>query len=152
MKRSTPAKSARKWAQNLAGSIEDIRAGIMAMDTSPGVKAAARKQAYLDGVQRSAQRWADKLNNMSLQTWQQKVIEKGLPVIAERARIAIPKMAAHLTQWRAFMDSIESQLKGMPRGTLEQNIARSNFVIREARKWKERRAAGRIEDMAVIES
>ncbi len=138
MSRLSPEQMAQKWATNLANASNDIKAGVLSVTQSPTEKAANRADAYVAGVQRAVAdgTWQAGLRRVSLQQWQEAMIKKGIPVIAERARMAVPKMSRFLQLWMTYQQGIQQELLSMPRGTLEQNIQRANHVIRRNAEFK----------------
>ena len=135
MKNISPAQMAQKWVDRLGAATANIREGVMAVTEAPGAKAAERKQAYIDGVMRSADKWAENTAAVSLQAWQQAMIKKGIPIIATRAADAKDKFTRFMTAWMGFQQMLQQELRGMPRGTLDQNIARAVHVMRSAKAW-----------------
>lgn len=135
----TPDQIAQKWATNLANSTNNIRAGVLAVRTSPTERAAQRADAYVQGVQQAVQsgRWQAGLRQVTLQMWQDAMIRKGLPIIADRARQAIPAVTQFMLVWLQWQEQFRSTLEQMPRGNLEQNIARAVAVIRHNAEFKE---------------
>lgn len=122
---------ADKWANNLGAASAQIKAGVLAVTVSPTEKAANRAQAYIDGVQRAVQsgKWQANLRAVTLQQWQQAMIDKGIPIIASRAMAAKNKFRAFMQAWLQYQDGIAQELFSMPRGTLQQNIARAVHVM-----------------------
>jgi len=122
---------ANKWAANLSGAVNQIKAGVQAVTTSPGVAAAAAIPQYLAGVNDavSSGRMANALNSVTLSGWQQATINKGIPRISSGANAAIPKMTAFMNKWLPYEAQLQGVLAGMPRGNLQQNIARAVATI-----------------------
>lgn len=134
----SPQAAADKWAANLSSATQAIKAGIQAVSVSPTSKAAARLDQYLAGVNAavSSGRMAAKLNAVSLQSWQNAAIVKGVPRIAQGAAQSKDKFAAFMTKWLAHEAQLSSTLASMPRGTLDQNIARAVAVIQHNAAFK----------------
>lgn len=123
-----PTAAAAKWAANLSAAGQTITDGVNNVTVAPGLAAAKQKSVYVQNVQASADKWASRVAGVSLQSWQQSMINKGIPRIASGATAAQPKMTSFLTQ---LMPAIASVKQGLPpRGTLDQNIARSAAFIR----------------------
>lgn len=129
---------AAKWAERLGAATTQITQGVQAVTQSPMEKAAARAQAYLEGVQRavSSGKYADNLRAVSLSDWKNAMINKGIPIIAQRAQQAKNKFRDFMVEWLSFQASVAAQLQSMPRGTLEQNIQRAVFVMRQAKEFR----------------
>ena len=129
-----PDDVAKKWAANLAGATNAIKAGVQAVTESPTEAAAARADAYVMGVQEAVTsgRWQAGLRRVTLAQWQNAMITKGLPRIAGGAQAAIPKFTDFLRRWLSYMQQVQQGLLSMPRGNLQQNIARAVYVIEQA--------------------
>lgn len=123
---------AQRWANNLGGSTDKIKAGVAAVQTAPTAAAAQQSAAYLAGVQQavSSGKWAAALNSVSLSDWQNAMTTKGINRIATGATAAIPKMQAFMTQFLPYEANGVQQLSNMPRGGLENNINRAVAMMR----------------------
>lgn len=125
----TPAAAAAKWQSRLAQSGDAIRAGVQAVQTSPGQSAAAKSDLWLQNVTASKQRWQDAVSKVNLTDWQNAIINKGIPRIQAGAATAQPKVASFLSQWMPFQQQVVASLP--PRGGLEQNIQRMETLVRK---------------------
>ena len=131
-----PNQVAATWAQRLASSGDRIAQGVNAVTVAPGQAAARQKAAYTAGVQASADKWATRVAAVPLGEWQQAMIQKGAPRIAQGAAQAEPKMAAFLGQ---FLPYVQQQVQALPpRGNLDQNIARMTALVRGVSKFQRR--------------
>ncbi len=133
-----PARAAQRWAQQMQNVASKVTEGVSQVVRSPTEAAAARQQAYVDGVQRAAQsgKWARGLRRVSLPQWQQAMIDKGIPRIASGATAAEPKVQQFLAE---FLPHVASGVNSLPqRGTLEQNTARAVAMIQHNAKFKRR--------------
>jgi hypothetical protein len=120
-----PAAVAQKWSRNLGNATQDIQAGVQAVTQAPGAKAAANVQGWIAGVQRSQQKWATNVGRVSLASWQNDMITKGLPRIASGASAAEPKMASFMTSFLPHVERVAQQVRAMPKGGLQNGIARA---------------------------
>lgn len=120
-----PAAVAQKWATNLGNSTASIKAGVQAVQTAPGQLAAANQAGYLSGVQQSVQKWANNVASVSLTSWQNATINKGINHIGSGATGAIPKMTSFMSQLLPYVAQGQQSLSSTPRGSLDQNIQRS---------------------------
>lgn len=125
---ANPTTAAAKWAANLAGATQRITDGVNAVQVAPGLAAARQKAVWVQNVAASQDKWASRVAGVSLQSWQQSMITKGVPRIASGATAAQPKMEAFLGQLIPFLQNAKQALPA--RGTLDQNIARSAAMIR----------------------
>lgn len=122
-----PTAIAAKWANGLANSTQAITDGINGVTVAPGAAAARQKQAYVSGVQASADKWATNVAKVTLSDWQQAMTTKAIPRIASGAQAAQPKFAAFMTQLLPQIATAKAALP--PRGTLQQNLARMNQFV-----------------------
>jgi hypothetical protein len=127
-----PQVTAAKWQRNLANAGESIKNGVNAVTVNPAEKAAARQQAYADGVRRAVDegRYARGLRRVTLQSWQEAMISKGASRIAAGASQAQPKVAAFLNKFLPYVEQGKQKLANMPRGDFEQNLARAAAMAR----------------------
>lgn len=130
MAQKDPNAVAQKWAGNLAGSTESIRAGVQAVTTAPGQAAARQKAAYLARVQARADHWADRVARVTLGEWQDATLTKGIPRIASGAQAAQPKMATFMAEFLPHVERVAQQVRAMPKLSLEDGIARAAAQIR----------------------
>ena len=97
MAKLTPEQFADKHNRRTKAALEDMRAGIEAVDEAPTAKAAAKqekmRQRLLEALESG--KWANGLKRVSLEEWKQKMIELGLN-----------RVAAALTQTRRKWKSL----------------------------------------------
>lgn len=115
---------AQKWAQNLTNSVQSIKDGVQSVTTSPMEAAAAQAQQYAAGVQAAINsgKWQAGLRRVSLGQWQQAVLNKGLPRIADGANQAKSKVQNVMQQLLPHIQAGVSALP--PRGSRQQNQQR----------------------------
>lgn len=128
--RKTAQQAAQKWSTNLASAGQTMTNGINGVTTSPGALAAANAPAYLAGVQANVGKWQAKLQNLPLSTWQNSMKTKGIPRVQQAAATDQGKVQAAmgplLDAVYTLRDSINNS---MPRGNLQQNIARMTAFV-----------------------
>lgn len=134
MAAQSPQDVAARWAQNLGAATTRITAGVQAVQQAPGAKAAAQKQVYVQNVTAAADKWASRVSQVSLGSWQQDMINKGITRIGPGATAAQPKMAAFMTQLLPYIASQQASLP--PRGNLDQNISRMTSWVRSMSNFK----------------
>lgn len=130
MKNLTPQQIADKWAANMGGSVEAMKAGINAVTEAPTMKAAAAVDRQVAGVVAAAASGKTQraLQAVSLESWKQAILTKGIGRVATGAAAAKNKMAAFMNEFLPFERSLVQSLP--PRGDLETNIQRANAVMR----------------------
>jgi hypothetical protein len=121
-----PASVAAKWAANLGAATQSMQDGVNAVQTAPTQLAAARADAYVQGVQAAVNSgsWQKGLQNVSLQSWQQSMIQKGIPRVASGASQAKGKFGNFMSKLLPYQQNLHAQLSATPRGDLQQNIQR----------------------------
>lgn len=126
---ATPDQIATRWAQRLAASTQEITQGVQGVTRAPGAAAAAQKAVWAQNVQAAQDKWARNVAAVSLTSWQDSMINKGIPRIASGAQAAQPKFQAFMTSLMPYIENGKAQLANTPRGNLQQNIARMNAWV-----------------------
>jgi hypothetical protein len=130
MARVTAAQGAAKWASRLSGAAQEITQGVQAVTEAPGMAAARSKALWLSQVTASADKWARRVSSVSLQSWQDAMINKGVPRIGQGAQAAIPKVESFLNDFLPYVDQGVQALKSLPKGGVEAGINRAAAMIR----------------------
>lgn len=130
-KNLNPQNVAAKWSQNLGSAGQAYSDGVKAVSVSPGQSALANAQAYLNGVMQSFNNgtYQKGLQSFSLQDWQNAAINKGAQRLSSGASTAKSKMQSFFSAYIPQLQSIQSQVDGMPNDTYEARKARANFVM-----------------------
>ena len=132
---------ARKWQRNLSGSVESIRSGVQDVTVSPTEKAASKADQYLIGVQSAVDsgKYQRGLRSVTLEQWKQAMLDKGVPRIASGAASGEPKFQEFLQEFLPYVESGQRMLDNMPRGSLQENIARSTAMIEHLANFRRQR-------------
>lgn len=135
----TPEAVAQKWSNNLSSATQAIAAGVDAVTVAPTMKAAARADAYVQGVQRAVAdgAYVRGLQRVTLSDWQRAMKEKGIGRIGSGATAAKPKMAAFLTKFLPHIKAGLAQLENIPRGDINANITRMIAMVRHNAEFKQ---------------
>lgn len=131
----TSTDVARKWAERSAAAEADWARGVEQTQVDVTARAADRREEWLRRVSESAQKWEKNLRAVSLADWKKMTLAKGRGVYANRVRNSQDKFQRFMQNWLIFQSSVADQLTKLPRGTLEQNIARSAYVIRASKAF-----------------
>jgi len=138
MAKLTPEQYAEKQARNLKNSLPDIRAGIERVSTAPGVAAAAAQTRMKDNLNRSIDdgRWAAKVRGVTLEEWKNAALNKGVDRIAAGIDQAHDKQVQMAGRLLAAVDSSAAKSNAMPRGTIQDSIARMTTFVEDMHKFK----------------
>lgn len=136
------AQVAQKWKQRMAAAAPQVKAGVMAVQTSPMEKAASKAQEYAAGVARAVEdgTYQAGLRSVSLDEWKTATAGKGADRIAAGAAAAETKQAAFFDWLLPKTDAVKASCATMPRGTKEDSRARMNraFDMMSQVKYKGR--------------
>lgn len=116
-RRLDPTVAAQNWVTGLGSAGQKIQHGVQSVSEAPGVKAARNAGGYLNGVQGAVQKWQRKVAAVSLGDWQQAMLTKGVPRVAQGAQAGQAKFAASITPLFQYMSSGLSQIDNMPNDT-----------------------------------
>lgn len=130
MAHGSPSEVAADWSSKLSGATDKVRRGVEAVTTAPGERAAQSADLWIRRVTESRTKWAERVRAVSLGDWKQAMTEKGLSRIASGAQAAQPKMERFLSEFLPHVDSVASRVRAMPKGSLEESIARAAAQIR----------------------
>lgn len=129
-----PATVAQDWASRLGQSSQKIADGVNRVTRAPGAAAAAQKNVWQQNTAASADKWARRTGSVTLPEWQQSMIEKGVPRVAQGATAAVPKMQAFMQQLLPF---VESTVAGLPaRGDFNANVNRMVSFVTKMKGFK----------------
>jgi len=129
----SPMQAASNWVNGMQNATQKMTAGVAAVTVSPTSLAAQAVDRMVAGIQAAAAsgKIAAALNSVSLQDWQSAMTTKGIPRVAQGATNAKSKMQNFLQQFLPYLQAGVQQMNAStPRGSLEQNIARANFMMR----------------------
>lgn len=134
--RVSPEQATSKWVQNISAAGAAITQGVNGVTQAPGQAAAAQADKWLLKVQASKDKWKSRVGSVSLQSWQQSMINVGIPRVASGAQAKQAKFTAFATQFFPHLESGLAKIKAMPSTTLEDNIARATAMIRHNAAFK----------------
>lgn len=140
--RANAQQATQKWVTNIGQATERITAGVRAVQTAPGQAAAAAHQKWLTRVQESADKWRQRVGSVSLQDWQDSMVNVGIPRIAQGAQAKQGKMEGFMTEFLPFLTQGVQKIEAMPSVTLEDNINRAVQMIRHNAQFKRSGNAG----------
>ncbi|MDO8682637.1 MAG: hypothetical protein Q7N50_04060 [Armatimonadota bacterium] len=138
MARVTPEEYAAKQATRLKAALSDVSSGIDRVRVSPMSKAADQAPKMLAKISESINsgRWAANTRKVTLQEWQTKTKEKGIPRIAGGIDAAHDKQVAFASKLLPAVDAAAAKVNAMPSVTLEDGINRMTTFVRDMAKFK----------------
>lgn len=134
---------AQKWSMNLGNATQQMQTGAQGVTTAPTQLAAANANGYLAGVQQavSSGKWQAALQAVSLSQWQQAYIQKGIARVQQAANTDKGKVQAAFGPLLDYVYNARDQINAsQPRGSLAQNIARSQAMIQAMAGYKASKA------------
>lgn len=133
MARLSPQQWLDKWGRRLSAAGPDIAAGVDRVQTAPGVSAAAAADRMLLGVSQSIQdgTWQKNVSKVPLADWKNAMKTKGVQRLQQGITQAQSTKQANVQALLNAVDAAKSVVDAMPKGGLEQNIARSVAFQRE---------------------
>lgn len=116
-----------KWGRRLGAAGQDIAAGVARVTTSPGASAAAaapRWQAKMADPN-TQKKWVAQVGAVSTQQWQTAMTQKGIPRLSQGITQAQATKTSRITNLLSAVDAAAADAHALPKGSLDQNIARS---------------------------
>lgn len=139
MAKTDPNQVAETWKNRLSGATTEIANGVNRVTTAPGQAAAARADLWLQRVTASQAKWKRNVAAVPLDVWKSKMLNVGVPRIAQGAAANEHKMADFMTEFLPFVHGVAAKVKAMPKATIEDSIARATTQIRETAKFQRTR-------------
>lgn len=134
----TPQQFREKQARRLKGAMEDMRLGVNNVTEAPTAKAAQKQEKMLANLTQAVNdgKWKRGLLSVSNEDWKEKMLNKGLPRVAAGIDAAAAKVEDFASKALPYIAAGQAQVDKMPDLTLEDNIARSNAMIRHMSKFQ----------------
>lgn len=136
----TAQQVSQKWLTNFGNAAQAMTDGVNSVQTAPGQAAAAQAALWLQRIQASQQKWANRVAAVSLQDWKTSMINLGIPRAQQGAQQKQTRYTAFITEYLGFLSGAVAQVRAMPKGSLAQSIARSNAMITASYQWGQSRA------------
>lgn len=121
-----------KWGRRMNSAGPDVQAGVQRVQTAPGQQAAAAQQLMLQRLQEAIQNgsWARGVQSVSLADWQKSMIDKGIPRIAQGVTQAQRTAGGRIAALLSAVDASAAEANALPKGGIEQSIARAAAFMR----------------------
>lgn len=138
----TATQISQKWLTNFGNSAQAMTDGVNAYSDpqSPGQKAAAASALWLQRLQASQAKWANRVSAVSTADWKAAMISLGIPRAQQGAQAKQARYTAFITDYANFLSGQVPTIKAMPKGTLAQSIARASAMITASYNWGQARA------------
>lgn len=122
----------QKWSTNLNAAGTYIKNGVNSVTVAPGQSAAQAQDRMLAGVTAAVQngKWARNVSAVSLQSWQNSMINKGIPRIAQGTQQAVATKGPAIDTLLANVTAAAAVANQLPKGGIEQGIARATAFMR----------------------
>ena len=132
MARVTGQQWLEKWGRRLNAAGPDIQAGVARVQTAPGQAAAAAQQLFAQRLLESINNgsWARGVAGVSLEDWRKSMIDKAIPRIGQGVTQAQRTKLGRINATLAAVDASAAEANALPKGGLEQSIARASAFMR----------------------
>ena len=127
MAKMNPSEYAAKWKNRTTSAIPDFVSGVQKVTEAPGMRAAQRADAMVQGVQAAVQsgKWQRNVGGVSLESWKNSTATLGAQRIGSGVAQAEGKMQQFASKLIPFQETLKATLDAqMPRGDFEQNVQR----------------------------
>lgn len=134
------AQLVSKWAERTGSqsSINAYKEGVQRVTEAPTVKAAAKLDKYLAGIQAALDsgKTRDALMNSPLELYRNNAVNVGAGRIASGVKKGTPKMQSFAQAFVPFLQSAQAANAQLPDTTLEDRIAKSADMQRRLSQFK----------------
>jgi len=133
-----------KWGRRMQAAGPDIAAGVDRTTKDPGALAAAQKALWAQKLADPATQdaWAKNVSAVGAAGWKSAMKDKGIPRLATGIARAQTTKVGRITALLSAVDAAAADANAHPRGTLDQNIARSVAFQQSMAKRAPRRTGG----------
>lgn len=138
MAKTSPQDAVKKWSQNLSNARPAIEAGVRAVTVAPTQSAANKVDKYQAGVQRAVEsgKYQRGLQAVTLQQWQQAMINKGVSRLQNGVKEGESKVLAFMTEFLPYAQRVSDTVRAMPDTTEADREQRMLTNVRELRKFQ----------------
>lgn len=135
-----PTAILAKWKRNAGNAAEDLKIGVRAVTTAPTQKAAAAVDKYQRGVMEAVNsgKFVNALNAVTLQDWQNAMIDKGAQNYANGVAKISPRAQKAMADQQIAAGQISQEIQQMPNNTEADAEARMLAAVRKMREYGKR--------------
>lgn len=133
----TVADVVKKWSQNLSNAKGSIEAGVRAVTVAPTQIAAGKLDKYVRGVQAAVEsgKMQRSLLGVSLISWQNAMVNKGLQRLANGVKEGESKVATFMQKFLPYAQQVSATIRQMPDDTESEREARMLENVRAMRRF-----------------
>lgn len=136
----TAQQVSAKWLTNFGNATQAMTDGVNAVQQAPGIAAAAQANLWLQRLQASQAKWAARVSAVSLPDWKAAMLNLGISRAQQGAQQKQQRYTTFITDYMNFLSGQVPTIKAMPKGTLQQSIARASAMITASYNWGQTRA------------
>ena len=114
---------ASRWKTGMQNASTKMQEGVNAVTEAPGVKAAAASALWLTNVTKAEAKFARNVAAVSLDSWKNSYIKKGIPAISNAATVAESKVNTAATKLIPVINNLLTTIPART-ATLDGNLAR----------------------------
>lgn len=130
----------QKWQKNAQAATDAIKQGVQSVQVAPTQLAAQQVQKYLQNVQDAVNsgRYVNALNKVTLQDWQQAMLNKGVRNYANGVQSISPSAQKAMADQQTYADQVKNEIASMPKTTDQDMEDRALAAIRKMRAYGKR--------------
>lgn len=143
MARVTAEQWVEKWGRRLSAAGADITNGVNKVTVAPGIKAAEAQDLMLARLTEAITSgvWARNVSKVSLSAWKEAMIKKGIPRIPQGVAGVKANKIANISALLDAVDKAAAEANALPKGDIEQSIARAAAFMRSMKENAPKRQA-----------
>ena len=122
--RSDPATAKSRWVSGMQGATEAMKRGVAAVTVSPGQKAAAAADKWLQKTTAARDKFARRVGAVSLDQWQTAMNNYGISRVGTGATQKSDKFESFMTDFLPYLKTGVAKVEAMPKNTLSDSGAR----------------------------
>ncbi len=143
MAKVTAEQWIEKWGRRLSAAGADITAGVNRVSVAPGIKAAEAQDLMLARLTEAITSgvWARNVAKVSLSSWKESMIKKGIPRIPQGVAGVKANKVANISALLDAVDKASAAAHALPKGDIEASIARAAAFMRAMKENAPKRQA-----------
>lgn len=136
--RVSAATGYQRWKDHLSSATQQITDGVNAVDQAPTALAAAKQAKMRAGIIEAIDsgRWAAALKAVTLDEWKTRMVNVGIPRIAQGADQAQAKVEKFFNELYTYEDNLLNKVNQMSDTTLQDRINKAVSWMQGMAKFK----------------